>query len=172
MQEKDKQAYEQLLLGIQGYVDKCLENSFVDRTTTAIVKYADDEDFTLYTITLDGKTYHNVPTIGGICGNNEMVRVLIPQGNYSNMFILKGGNNETVTISGGGSNGGGSSAVTSVNGQVGNVVLSAHDLNGLMESDRETEDIDFSKISVTLIDKDVADISTETVDIDFNTIIG
>lgn len=144
MQERDKQAYEQLLLGIQGYMDKCLENISADRTTTAVVKYADDDDYTLYTISMNGQIYSNVPTIGGVCGTNEIVQVLIPQGNYSNMFILKGGSGN-VTIND--SSGGGSTSdplVSSVNGKIGNVVLTSTDVGAVDKLDIEVGNIDFS----------------------------
>lgn len=87
MEDKNKIAYEQLLQGIKSYVDKCLAESNRDITTTAKVVEADEDE---YTIELNGIKYSGVSTIGGICSINEMVRVMIPQGQYNNMFILKG----------------------------------------------------------------------------------
>ena len=85
--EKDKIAYEQLLQGIQSYVNKCLGESNRDITTTGkIVEVVEDGG---YTVEINGVQYSDIDTIGGECALNEMVRVVIPQGQYNNMFILK-----------------------------------------------------------------------------------
>lgn len=88
--EKDKIAYEQLLQGIQSYVKKCIEENNRDITTTGIISSIDDEDGLLYTVKLDNVEYSNIETIGGTCKLNETVKIMIPQGQYNNMFILKG----------------------------------------------------------------------------------
>ena len=86
--EKDKIAYEQLLQGIQSYVNKCLGESNRDITTTGkIVEVVEDGG---YTVEINGVQYSDIYTIGGKCTLNEIVRVVIPQGQYNNMFILKG----------------------------------------------------------------------------------
>ena len=86
--EKDKIAYEQLLQGIQSYVNKCLGESNRDITTTGkIVEVVKDG---CYTVEINGVQYSDIYTIGGKCALNEIVRVVIPQGQYNNMFILKG----------------------------------------------------------------------------------
>ena len=86
--EKDKIAYEQLLQGIQSYVNKCLGESNRDITTTGkIVEVVEDGG---YTVEINGVQYSDIYTIGGECTLNEMVKVIIPQGQYNNMFILKG----------------------------------------------------------------------------------
>ena len=86
--EKDKIAYEQLLQGIQSYVNKCLGESNRDITTTGkIVEVVEDGG---YTVEINGVQYSDIDTIGGECTLNEMVKVVIPQGQYNNMFILKG----------------------------------------------------------------------------------
>ena len=86
--EKDKIAYEQLLQGIQSYVNKCLGESNRDITTTGkIVEVVEDGG---YTVEINGVQYSDIYTIGGKCALNEIVRVVIPQGQYNNMFILKG----------------------------------------------------------------------------------
>lgn len=118
--EKDKIAYEQLIQGIQGYIDKCLDNSGADITTVGLIKeiYEDDEG---YSVEINGQLYENVRSIGGLCTINETVNILIPQGNYNNMLILKGGVGAS----------GEDSTVTSVNGKVGTVVLTAEDVGAL-----------------------------------------
>ena len=121
MEGKDKNAYKQLLQGIQSYVNKCLAESDRDITTTARVVGTKNG---LYIVEINGVQYSDVDTIGGTCDVNEMVKVMIPQGQYNNMFILKGGES---------SGGGGTvvSGVSSVNGQTGDVTLTASDVNAL-----------------------------------------
>lgn len=135
---REKNAYDQLLQGVQSFVKKCVNESNRDITTTArIVSIQSDES---YNIDLNGVEYKNIDTIGGECALNEMVRVVIPQGQYNNMFILKGG-----------SGGGGSitptpsvSGVSSVNGKTGDVILDSDDVGAISTSAQETIDIDFS----------------------------
>ena len=132
--EKDKIAYEQLLQGIQSYVNKCLGESNRDITTTGkIVEVVEDGG---YTVEINGVQYSDIDTIGGECALNEMVRVVIPQGQYNNMFILKGGDSES----------GGTivSGVSSVNGKTGDVILDSDDVGAISTSAQETIDIDFS----------------------------
>ena len=136
--EREKNAYDQLLQGVQSFVKKCVNESNRDITTTArIVSVQSDGS---YNIDLNGVEYKNIDTIGGECTLNEMVRVVIPQGQYNNMFILKGG-----------SGGGGSitptpsvSGVSSVNGKTGDVILDSDDVGAISTSAQETIDIDFS----------------------------
>ena len=82
-------AYEELKKGIQTYVEHCLDNYPNDITYTGIVIAV--RPFNLYNIKINGVTYNNISTIGGTCVKNELVKVLVPQGNYSAMVILKGG---------------------------------------------------------------------------------
>ena len=136
--EREKNAYDQLLQGVQSFVKKCVNESNRDITTTArIISIQSDGS---YNIDLNGVEYKNIDTIGGECTLNEMVRVVIPQGQYNNMFILKGG-----------SGGGGSiaptpsvSGVSSVNGKTGDVILDSDDVGAISTSAQETIDIDFS----------------------------
>lgn len=134
MEGKDKNAYKQLLQGIQSYVNKCLAESDRDITTTARVVGTKNG---LYIVEINGVQYSDVDTIGGTCDVNEMVKVMIPQGQYNNMFILKGGES---------SGGGGTvvSGVSSVNGKTGDVILDSDDVGAVSTSAQETIDIDFS----------------------------
>ena len=136
--EKDKIAYEQLLQGIQSYVNKCLGENNRDITTTGkIVEVVEDGG---YTVEINGVQYSDIDTIGGECALNEIVRVVIPQGQYNNMFILKGGSGSggsitpTPSVSG----------VSSVNGKTGDVILDSDDVGAISTSAQETIDIDFS----------------------------
>ena len=118
-EQMERNAYRQLLEGITFYIDKVVSDNKEKTTTARIVSVQDDGS---YTIDLDGKQYSNINTIGGTCTVNEMVKVMIPQGQYNNMFILKGGS---------GTGGGSTSSVTSVNGKTGNVILTASDVGAL-----------------------------------------
>ena len=118
-EQMERNAYQQLLEGITFYIDKVVSDNKEKTTTARIVSVQADGS---YTIDLEGKQYSNINTIGGTCTVNEMVKVMIPQGQYNNMFILKGGS---------GSGGGSASGVTSVNGKAGNVTLTASDVGAL-----------------------------------------
>lgn len=130
---RDEIAYKKLLQGIQNYTQECLARCGYDKTYTAIITNIVPNG---YTILLNGNIYNNVPTIGGTCVINETVKVVVPQNNYSNMFILKG-----KQTTGGGGEGG---SVTSVNGKQGDVVLYSEDVGALPSSSQEVIDIDFS----------------------------
>ena len=126
--EKDKIAYEQLLQGIQSYVNKCLGESNRDITTTGkIVEVVEDGG---YTVEINGVQYSDIDTIGGECALNEIVRVVIPQGQYNNMFILKGGSGSGGTVTPAPS----VSGVSSVNGKTGDVTLNYSDVGALSNS--------------------------------------
>ena len=117
--EREKNAYDQLLQGVQSFVKKCVNESNRDITTTArIVSVQSDGS---YNIDLNGVEYKNISTIGGTCKNNEMVKVMIPQGQYNNMFILKGGETSTNIVPS-------VSSVSSVNGKSGDVILDSKDI--------------------------------------------
>ena len=138
MEEKDKNAYKQLLQGIQSYVNKCIAESNSDITTTARIVEIKNE---LYTVEINGVQYSGIDTIGGTCSVNEMVKVVIPQGQYNNMFILKGGSDSggsvtpTPSVSG----------VSSVNGKTGDVTLNYADVGALSSTTKiptKTSDLD------------------------------
>lgn len=85
--DKYTNAVEQLKYGIKDYVNKRLDDITCDKTYSALVvnKYNDNS----YDIILNGVKYNKIKTIGGYCDVNEIVKVLVPQNNYNNMFILK-----------------------------------------------------------------------------------
>src|SRR5574344_1711313 len=113
---KNENAVQQLIKGNKNYIDKIIKDNPRDITDTAIVTGASDDG---YTILLNNVTYNNIQTIGGTCIVNEVVRVCAPQGNYNNLFILKGGS------------GGSGGDVTSVNSMTGDVVITASGIGAL-----------------------------------------
>ena len=86
--DKAQKAYDELKKGIQNYIKISLDNVPMDKTFTALIKSYGEEEGT-YNIILNNTEYKNVPSLGGTCIINETVRVMIPQNNYTNMFILK-----------------------------------------------------------------------------------
>lgn len=85
--DKQLQAYKSLLRGIQQYI-KDTVGRYADRTYVGVIKAYDSTE-NEYTVELNGIEYSHVATIGGSCNINETVHILVPQGNFSNMFILK-----------------------------------------------------------------------------------
>ena len=85
--DKESNAIQQLIKGIQIYVQKLLQDSPRDMTYTAVVQAENVEG---YDIKMNGVVYTNVHTIGGTCTINEVVYVMLPQNNSNNMIILKG----------------------------------------------------------------------------------
>lgn len=85
--DKNKNAVEQLKEGISVYVDKKLDNIPFDRTFTALITKVSSNN--TYSVLLNGVEYNNIRTIGGSCYINETVKVVVPQNNYNNMYILK-----------------------------------------------------------------------------------
>lgn len=131
MNEQQK-AYQKLIQGVQNYV-KDMVDKYSDKTYTGIIKAINTDG---YTVMINGVQYPNIDTIGGSCTLNETVKVLVPQGNFSNMFILKAGNTSGSTVV--------TSGVTSVNGESGDVTIDVDDVGAVSETDVETTDIDFS----------------------------
>ena len=58
-----------------------------DRTYTAKVSGGNLQGG--YDVSFNGVTYTGIKTLGGSCVANEIVKLIIPQNNYSQMFILK-----------------------------------------------------------------------------------
>lgn len=112
--------------GIQRYVDDAVENVKADKTYTALVTGIYSADDNTYNIKLNGVDYQNVPTLGGVCFMNESVKVTYPCDNSNNMYINK---YELINS--------GDSAVSSVNGKTGAVVLTSIDVGALSYSDAQ-----------------------------------
>lgn len=87
MEDIEKNAYEQLLKGIELYVKKCINDANFDLTYNATIKKVNADN--TYDIILNRIEYKNVRTIGGVCKQNEVVKVLIPQKQFSDMVILR-----------------------------------------------------------------------------------
>ena len=85
--DDSRRAYDKLIKGIQDFVMNVVSKS-ADKTYIGIIKNVNSDG--TYKVSLNRVEYDNVPTaIGNPCHVNETVYVTIPQGNVSNIFILK-----------------------------------------------------------------------------------
>ena len=135
--------------GIYRYVDNSIENAPYTQIYTGLVKASGVDG---YTISLNGVEYANVPSKGTFL-TNDTVRVVVPNNQYSNMFILSD------------SSGGEGGAVSSVNGMTGDVAISNVDSADKLSSAKTitlsgdatgSVSTDFSTnptISVTVVDE-------------------
>ena len=94
--------------GILKYVDSSIENAPYTQIYTGLIKASGVDG---YTIDLNGVEYTNVPSEGSF-STNDTIKVVIPNNQPSNMFILAES-----------TGGGGTGAVSSVNGMTGDVVM-------------------------------------------------
>lgn len=85
--DKQNRAYTALLRGIQQFVRDTVDK-YSDKTYTGLIRAYDSVEDE-YTVEINGVEYSHVSTTGGRCNIYETVHVLVPQGNFSNMFILK-----------------------------------------------------------------------------------
>ena len=113
---KNEKAKIELQKGIEIAIQKAINDAPFDKIETGIIKGVTNNG---YTVLINKVLYYNIKTIGGSCIINEVVKVVTPQNQSNNMFILKSSN---------GSSGGN---VNSVNGKVGDVVLNANDVGAL-----------------------------------------
>ena len=108
----NRQASNALLKGIEHIVKKELEKAPIDKTYTGIIKTVKENN--LYDIIMQGQLYTNVPSIFKGLTVNSTVKVKIPQGQYSLMYI-EGQFNIDIA--------GGQGFVTTVNGKTGDVIV-------------------------------------------------
>lgn len=84
-----KQAYNSLKNGVEQYVEYKIETCNRDITEVGIITEVLENN--KYNVEINNTNYKSVSTIGGSCQLNETVNVLVKQGNYNNLIILKGG---------------------------------------------------------------------------------
>lgn len=110
----NKQATNSLLKGIQYLIKEEINKAPIDQTLTGVIKNVKEDN--LYDVSIDGRLYNNIPSIfKGFTANNT-VKIKVPQGQFSQMYI-SGKYNMDVK------GGSGEKNVTSVNGQVGDVIV-------------------------------------------------
>ena len=81
----NKQASNALLKGVEHIVKAELEKAPIDKTYTAVIKTVKPEN--LYDVFMQGQLYYDVPSIFKGLTVNSTVKVKIPQGQYSLMYI-------------------------------------------------------------------------------------
>lgn len=79
-----REASKSILKGIDYLIKKRMENYSIDKTFTGIIKSKDNN---LYGVMIQGKTYNNVPSMFNSLDINDTVKIKIPQGRYSQMYI-------------------------------------------------------------------------------------
>lgn len=82
----NKQAIDAILNGVDYLLETKLANASFDRVYTGIIKRVNSDN--TYVVTISGNNYDNVPTIVDGIGINNTVKVMFPQNQASQMFIL------------------------------------------------------------------------------------
>ena len=109
---ENKKASEALLQGIKNIVQTEISKAPLDKTVTGIIKSINKDK--TYNILIQGQQYDNIPSIFTNIAIDDVVKVKIPQNQYSLMYI-EGKINIDIGFTEG--------FVTSVNGKTGNVVI-------------------------------------------------
>lgn len=91
-----KNIVDNLMEGIKFYINERIKFAPYDRTDTAIVKGISEFG---YVISYNNVLYSDIKTIGGTCSINETVKIMIPQNNMNNIFILKPPNGDNNYVS-------------------------------------------------------------------------
>lgn len=94
----NKEASKAILKGIQNLIKEELKKAPVDQTLTGVVKEVKEDN--LYDVYLGGILYTNVPSIFMGLEVNNTVKIKVPQGQYSQMYI-EGKYNITLENTGG-----------------------------------------------------------------------
>lgn len=84
--DNNEKAIDSLLKGVEYMVDSKIKTSPMDRTTVGIVKKVNTDD--TYDVQINRTTYGNVPSMFKGLAVGESVKVLIPQGQMNQIFIL------------------------------------------------------------------------------------
>ena len=84
--DNNEKAIDSLLKGVEYMVDNKIKTSPMDRTTVGIVKKVNTDD--TYDVQINRTTYGNVPSMFKGLAVGESVKVLIPQGQMNQIFIL------------------------------------------------------------------------------------
>ena len=86
MKKENKEALESLMSGIEYIVEQAISKAPFDKTKVGQILSKNSDN--TYAVLLDGNTY-NIPFFGnGTISDGSIVKVMIPQNDYNNMFIL------------------------------------------------------------------------------------
>ena len=87
MDNLSKEAMEALMSGIEYLVNQAIANAPFARVKSGKIQNVNSDG--TYSVIIDGKTYSKIPAINsGVFSANDIVRIIIAQNDYSNMFIL------------------------------------------------------------------------------------
>lgn len=87
MTTSNKEALDALMSGIEYLVAKAVANAPFARVKNGRVQSANSDG--TYSVIIDGKTYDNITTVNSASFSiGDIVKVIIAQNDYSNMFIL------------------------------------------------------------------------------------
>ena len=87
MTTSNKEALEALMSGIEYLVERAVANAPFARVKNGKIQSVNSDG--TYSVIIDGKTYTNMRAFnGGSFSANDIVKVIIAQNDYSNMFIL------------------------------------------------------------------------------------
>ena len=83
--ETNKNITNEILKGIQYLIKEEIKKSPLDKTLTGIIKEVKENN--LYDVSLGDNLYTNIPSICNGLKINNTVKIKIPQGQYSQMYI-------------------------------------------------------------------------------------
>ena len=87
MTTSNKEALDALMSGIEHLVEKAVANAPFAKVKTGIIEGVNGDG--TYSIKIDDKTYENIRAISGDTFSvSDIVKIIIAQNDYSNMFIL------------------------------------------------------------------------------------
>lgn len=85
--DKNEIAMQELQKGIDNAIKQAINNAPFDKTKIGKIVYVNSTDGT-YNVELNKITYENIDTLNKMSFIiNDMVKIMIPQNNYNNMFI-------------------------------------------------------------------------------------
>lgn len=84
---KEEQAYKQLKKGIEVFVKQAIEKAPITRVDNAIIISNGTREG--YKIKINFVEYDNIKVLNGVSlSANDIVKIIVPNGNMNNMFIL------------------------------------------------------------------------------------
>lgn len=87
MTTSNKEALEALMSGIEYLVERAVANAPFARVKNGKIQSVNSDG--TYSVIIDGKTYTNMRALNSSSFSaNDIVKVIIAQNDYSNMFIL------------------------------------------------------------------------------------
>ena len=85
--DKNEIAVQELKKGIDNAIKQAINNAPFDKTEIGKIVYVNSTNGT-YNVELNKITYENIDTLNKMSFIiNDMVKIMIPQNNYNNMFI-------------------------------------------------------------------------------------